>query len=64
METNQSDYLTPKELAAKVNMSLKWVVTHTQARRIPGQTKLGRVWRYRRAEVEKRLLSGTFLNQK
>ena len=64
METQQSEYLTPGQLAAKLNMSLKWVVKHTQARRIPGQTKFGRLWRYRRVEVEKRLLSGTFLKEK
>lgn len=56
-----SEYLTPQELAAMLNMSLKWVVKHTQLHRIPGQTKMGRLWRYRRTEVEKRLLSGIFL---
>ncbi len=55
------DFYTAEELATKLNMSLKWVVTHTQARRIPGQIKMGRLWRYRRADVEKRLVAGKFL---
>ena len=53
-----TDFLTPKELSRKLNMSLKWVEKQTQARRIPGQVKMGRLWRYKIKEVEKRLLSG------
>ena len=67
METNQdkpSDFLTPRELADKIKMSVKWVTNQTQARRIPGQTKMGRLWRYRLTEIEKRLLSGELLNEK
>jgi predicted DNA-binding transcriptional regulator AlpA len=60
----QKEFLTPQELAAKLNMSVKWVTKQTQARAIPGQTKIGRLWRYRTAEVEKRLLSGKFLIEK
>jgi excisionase family DNA binding protein len=60
-----ADYLTPQELAAKLSMSLKWVTKYTQARKIPGQVKIGRLWRYNRAEIEKRLLSGNeFLLQR
>jgi len=59
-----SDYLTPNEMAEKVRMSLKFIVTQTQARRMPGQVKIGRLWRYRRVEVEKRLLAGQFLLEK
>ena len=67
METIQnkpSDFLTPRELADKIKMSVKWVVTQTQARRVPGQIKIGRLWRYRLTEVEKRLLAGQFLHEK
>ena len=53
-----SDFFSPPELARKLNMSLKWVVKHTQARRIAGQVKIGRLWRYNKIEVEKRLISG------
>ena len=56
-----SEYFTPQQLAAHVSMSLKFIVKHTQARRIPGQTKIGGYWRYRRSDIEKRLLSGKFL---
>ena len=59
--TCSPEYFTPNELAALLNMSLKWVVKYTQLRRIPGQIKIGRLWRYRRTEVQMRLLSGTFL---
>ena len=53
--------LTPNELAQRLNMSLKWVETHTQERRIPGQVKVGRVWRYDWLEVRKRMFSGQVL---
>ena len=63
MESNdndffESEFFSPRELARKLNMSLKWVVKQTQARRMPGQVKVGRLWRYNRFEIEKRLLSG------
>ena len=60
----KQEVMTPKDLAEKLAMSLKWVVKQTQARRVPGQIKIGRLWRYRRAEVEKRLLAGQFLLEK
>lgn len=52
------EYYTPEQLALKLNMSVKWVIKSTQARRIPGQVKMGGRWRYRILEVEKCLLSG------
>ena len=67
METTQnkpSDFLTPRELADKLGMSLKWVTNQTQARRVPGQIKMGHSWRYKSSEVEKRLLSEQFLLEK
>jgi excisionase family DNA binding protein len=60
----QNEFLTPQEVAGKLNMSLKWVTKQTQARRMPGQIKIGRLWRYRRTDVEKRLLAGSFLLEK
>jgi len=50
------EYLTATQLAKKLNVGLRWVEKQTQARRIPGQIKIGRYWRYRRVDVEKRLL--------
>lgn len=54
-----SDFFTPRELARKLNMSLKWVIKQTQQRRIKGQQKFGHSWRYRKIDVEKRLLGNT-----
>jgi hypothetical protein len=53
--------LTPRELAQRLHMSLKWVETHTQERRIPGQIKVGRFWRYDWLEVRRRMFSGQVL---
>lgn len=53
--------LTPRELSTRLHMSLKWVEKHTQARRIPGQVKIGRLWRYDWMEVQKRILRGQLL---
>lgn len=57
-KTELSDFYTPQELALRLNVSIKFVQTQTQARRIPGQVKVGRLWRYNRAEVEKAILKG------
>lgn len=59
------DLYTPKELASRLNVSLKFIQSQTQAQRVPGQVKVGRLWRYNRAEVEKAvLMGGQFLKQK
>ncbi len=59
----EPDYLTAPELATKLNVSLKSVINWTQARRLP-VIKMGRVNRYPRVEIEKRLLSGSLLFDK
>jgi hypothetical protein len=59
----EPDYLTAPELATKLNVSLKSVINWTQARRLP-VIKMGRVNRYPRVEIEKRLLSGNLLYDK
>lgn len=61
---NPDSLLTPRELAGRLNMSLKWVEKHTQDRRIPGQVKVGRVWRYAWVEVQKRIIAGKILLEK
>jgi hypothetical protein len=58
------EYLTGKQLAGKINVSLKAVVKWTAARRLPGAYKMGRVWRYQWREIEKKLLSGNLLYDK
>jgi hypothetical protein len=60
-EVEESAYWTPAGLARHLDMSEKWVEKHTQARRIPGQTKMGGAWRYHKAAVQKALLSGQLL---
>ena len=57
------EYLTPRQLAVKVNVSLKAVTKWTQARRLPA-CQMGRVWRYPAREIERRLLSGKLLFDK
>ncbi len=64
MESLDPEYLSPKQLADKLNMSLKWVEKHTQEHRIPGQVKMGRVWRYHWIEIQKHLISGQLLLEK
>jgi hypothetical protein len=59
----EPEYLTPRQLAGKVNVSLKAVTKWTAARRLPC-CKMGRVWRYPVREIEKRLLSGNLLYDK
>ena len=54
------EYLSAPELAEKLNVSLKSVINWTQARRLPC-IKMGRINRYPRVEIEKRLLSGRLL---
>lgn len=61
MSETVKEYLTAKELAEMLNMSLKFIIKHTQSGRIPGKTKIGRLWRYRKSDIEKRLLSGQLL---
>jgi excisionase family DNA binding protein len=57
----KTEFYTPDELAAKLNIARKTVTKHTQARRIPGQVKIGGQWRYRVVEIEKALLRGNLL---
>jgi hypothetical protein len=60
-QTAAQEYLSPKELAAKLHVSLKSITNWTQARRIPGQIKIGGIWRYSVLEIEKALFAGQFL---
>ncbi len=60
----EPEYLTGKQLAGKLNVSIKAVVKWTAAHRLPGAYKIGRVWRYQWREIEKKLLSGSLLFDK
>lgn len=58
----ETEYLTAKQLAKKLNMSIKSIAKWTAQRRIPGAVKMGYHWRYSSAEISKRLLSGQLLS--
>ena len=54
-------FFDTKGLARFLSVSGKTVVKWRDAGRLPGAVRVGRVWRFRRAEIERRLLSGTLL---
>jgi hypothetical protein len=47
---------TTESLAGRLNVSKKFIVSHR--RHIPGAMKIGRIWRFDKSAVEKKLLSG------
>ncbi len=55
----QEDYngcYTTESLAIRLNVSKKFIVSHRRS--ISGAMKIGRIWRFDKAAVEKKLLSG------
>lgn len=54
---NKEELLTPEELSEILKVSLKAVKNWTQSGKIPGQKKIGRLWRYRKSEVLKQLIT-------
>jgi hypothetical protein len=58
----EPEYLTAKQLAGKLNMSIRSIVKWTAQHRIPGAVKMGYHWRYSSTEISKRLLSGQLLS--
>jgi excisionase family DNA binding protein len=61
METMGADFYTPEDLARLVQVGRRWIEKQIPKRRLPGMTKVGRYWRFRKADVDKQLLSGTLL---
>jgi predicted DNA-binding transcriptional regulator AlpA len=61
MDQAESEYLSPPQLAGKINMSKAFIDKYTREHRLPGMVKMGRFWRYRLADVEKQLLTGQIL---
>jgi len=62
MDANaESDFLTSRELAAKINMSVKYVEKYR--RRIAGACRFGRAWRFNRFAVEKALSTGRLVTE-
>jgi excisionase family DNA binding protein len=60
----KNDFFTTKELAGYLNVSVKFIIKHRNDGTIPGVVRVGRSWRFRRSEVEKRILNGVFLVNK
>ena len=58
----EPEYLTAKQLAEKLKMSIRSIVKWTAQHRIPGAVKMGYHWRYSSTEISKRLLSGQLLS--
>lgn len=50
------ELIDSKQLASKVGMSLKWVEKHRH--RIAGNIRIGRQWRFRVEDIERRLAVG------
>ena len=57
----ETEYLDARQLAQKLKLSKKTIIKWSQAKRIPGQIKVGGIWRYSSIAVEKALISGQFL---
>ncbi|MDD5673274.1 MAG: helix-turn-helix domain-containing protein [Chitinivibrionales bacterium] len=47
---------TTESLASRLSVSKKFIIAHRQ--RLPGAMKIGRIWRFDKNSVEKKLLSG------
>lgn len=60
----EKELLTAKELAEFLSMSPKFVQKHISTKRLPGMVRCGRSWRFRKSEVQKRLLCGQLLLEK
>jgi len=57
----EREFYSGKELAVKLGASTRVIEKWRYEGRIPGQVKIGGMWRYRIVDVEKRLLNGDFL---
>lgn len=57
----QSELITPDELAKRIRMTLSFVKKHTLSHRIPGAVHIGDQWRYRWSDIEQRIAIGEFL---
>lgn len=58
---SETEFFSVQELAAYLNCSEKFIRKHIESRRLPGMVRVGRLYRFRKSDVEKRLLSGQLL---
>ena len=56
-----NELITPKELANRIGMSIKFIRSHITDRRLPGMVKCGRFWRFDMREIEKAINNGKLL---
>jgi excisionase family DNA binding protein len=62
MDTPQIEPMyTPEDLSQRLNVSVQTITRWVRAGRVPGQRKVGHVWRFYPADVEKALLKDNFL---
>ena len=59
-----SEYLETSQLAMMLNVSKKAIIKWREQGRLAGAVRCGRVWRFNRLAIEKRLLSGKLLLDK
>jgi hypothetical protein len=57
----QAEFFNTISLAAFLGVSVKAVIKWRDAGRLPGQVRCGRIHRFRRVDIEKKLLSGELL---
>ena len=55
------EYLSTKELALYVKKSRGFVYKHIADRRLPGMTKIGGNWGFRRSDIDRALNRGQLL---
>ena len=53
--------MTADEVAKMLSVSRKFIEKHTAKNCVPGQIKVGRLWRYRKSAIQKAVLKGQFL---
>ncbi|NLW31125.1 MAG: helix-turn-helix domain-containing protein [Fibrobacter sp.] len=57
----EKEFLTSKELADYMNISIKFVEKYRHTGRIPGAVKVGGSWRFSKDEIDRHLLNGKLL---
>lgn len=57
----EKEFLTSKELADYMNISIKFVEKYRHTGRIPGAVKVGGRWRFSKDEIDRHLLNGRLL---
>ncbi len=61
MQTIDPEYYTPEELTQLVRVGARWLEKQISKRCLPGMTKVGKYWRFKKSDVDKQLLTGSLL---